>query len=258
MRTQPAICATTLAAAVLLCARTAPAQSRLADPPQGPERVLLEDANRERAARRLPELRWDSALAQAAREHAQLMAQHGRISHQFAGEPGLSDRFTRAGVRFSTASENVGEAPSAEELHRMWMDSPPHRANLLDPDVDAAGFAVAASNGQYFAVEDFARVVVMLSLEAQEREVGAMLAAHGLRLAPSNREARATCALDRGLADGAHPKYFVRWLTADLQQLPPQLETELRRGQYHSAAVGACPAGSDSGLGAYRITVLLY
>ena len=258
MRTQPAICATTLAAAVLLCARTAPAQSRLADPPQGPERVLLEDANRERAARRLPELRWDSALAQAAREHAQLMAQHGRISHQFAGEPGLSDRFTRAGVRFSTASENVGEAPSAEELHRMWMDSPPHRANLLDPDVDAAGFAVAASNGQYFAVEDFARVVVMLSLEAQEREVGAILAAHGLRLVPASREARATCALDRGLAEGAHPKYYVRWMTADLHQLPAPLESELRRGQYHSALVGACPAGSDAGAGAYRITVLLY
>jgi len=227
-------------------------------PTQGFERLLLDAANRERAARRLPALRWNDSLAQAARDHAQLMARYGQISHQFPGELGLSDRFALAGVRFTVASENVGQAGSAEELHVLWMRSPPHRANLLDPQVDSAGFAVEIRNGLLFAVQDFARVLESLSLAEQERQVGAQLAARGLHLLPSTGEVRATCALDRGVAEGLHPKYHIRWMTGDLSQLPPQLETELRSGRYRSAAVGACAAGADAGAGAYRVVVLLY
>jgi hypothetical protein len=247
-----------LAAALLSFAGGAHALAPTADAPQGPERLLLEEANRERAARHLSALRWNASLAQAAHEHAQLMAQHGQISHQFAGEPALSERLARAGVRFTVASENVGQAPGTQELHVMWMQSPPHRANLLDPQVDSAGFAVAVRNGQYFAVEDFARVFEMLSLGAQERQIGDLLAARGLRVLPSSSEARATCALDRGVAEGLHPKYHIRWMTADLQQMPPQLEAELRTGRYHSATVGACAPGKEAGAGAYRVVVLLY
>jgi hypothetical protein len=220
--------------------------------------VLLEEANRERAARHLPTLHWDASLAQAAREHAQLMAQNGQISHQFPSEPGLSDRLAQAGIHFTVASENVGQAHTAQELHAMWMHSPPHRANLLDPQVDSAGFAVAVRGGQFFAVEDFARVIVLLSLDTQEREVGTQLASRGLRLLATTSETRATCALDRGVADGLHPRYHIRWMTADLHQLPPQLDAELRTGRYHSAAVGACAPSSDAGIGAYRVVVLLY
>ena len=247
-----------LVAAALFFPRAGQAQAPPVGPPLGPERQLLEEANREREARHLPALHWDAALERAAREHAGLMAQHGQISHQFAGEPGLAERLKRAGVRFSTAAENVGQAQSAEELHRMWMHSPAHRANLLDPEVDSAGIAVAIRNGQFFAVQDFARMVVMLTLDAQERQVGGLLSARGLQLLPPGSGTRATCALDRGVAEGLHPKYHIRWMTADLEQLPPQLEAEIRSGQYRSAAVGACAAGSDAGAGAYRVVVLLY
>lgn len=247
-----------LGAALFLCSAGTGARPAAGDAPQGPERLLLEDANRERAARHLGLLHWDATLARAAREHAQLMAQHGRISHQFSGEPDLSGRLARAGLRFTVASENVGQAQSAQELHVLWMHSPAHRENLLDPQVDSAGFAVAARNGQLFAVEDFAHVLVMLSLEAQERQVGSLLAARGLSLRATTSEVRATCALERGLAGGAHPKYHIRWMTADLHQLPPQLTAELRTGKYHSAAVGACSPGADAGAGAYRVVVLLF
>ncbi len=56
------------------------------------EQYLLNAANQERAARGLQQLRNDPVLARAARFHALQMAQHAGISHQFPGEPELSER----------------------------------------------------------------------------------------------------------------------------------------------------------------------
>ena len=67
----------------------------------------------------------------------------------------MADRASQAGARFSSLAENVAEGPSAEAIHREWMNSPPHRANLLDPQLDSVGIAVAERNGILFAVEDF-------------------------------------------------------------------------------------------------------
>jgi hypothetical protein len=36
------------------------------------------------------------------------------------------------------------------------MNSPPHRANILDPELDSLGVAVVERNGELFAVQDFA------------------------------------------------------------------------------------------------------
>jgi len=226
--------------------------------PQGSDRVLFDAANRERAARHLPQLRWDAALARAARDHALLMARTRTISHQFPGEQGLSNRLSQAGARFTLAAENVGDAVSAQELHDAWMRSPPHRANLLHPEVDAVGIAVVERNGLFWGVQDFGRMVPNLSLEEQERQVGTLLAARGLRLLGTTGDVRRTCALDRGVGPGQRPKYLFRYLTAEIRELPDQLLTELRAGHYQSAAVGACAAASDDGFAGYRLAVLLY
>jgi uncharacterized protein YkwD len=37
------------------------------------------------------------------------------------------------------------------------MESPLHRANILDTDMDSAGVGVAERNGQLYAVEDFSK-----------------------------------------------------------------------------------------------------
>ena len=39
------------------------------------------------------------------------------------------------------------------------MNSPPHRANILDPEMDSLGVAVIERNGELFAVQDFALAV---------------------------------------------------------------------------------------------------
>ena len=118
---------------------------------------LFQAINRERAAYGLPPLKWDEALANAARQHAEVMAAQKSISHGFPGEPSLPSRATRAGARFSWLSENVAAGPNTENISEQWMQSPNHRANLLDADMDTIGAGVAERNGVVFAVADFSK-----------------------------------------------------------------------------------------------------
>jgi uncharacterized protein YkwD len=121
------------------------------------EQQLFQAINRERAANGLPPLKWDDSLASAARQHAEAMAAQRSISHGFAGEPSLPSRATRAGARFSWLSENVAAGPNAENISEQWMESPNHRANLLDADMDTIGAGAAERNGVVFAVADFSK-----------------------------------------------------------------------------------------------------
>jgi uncharacterized protein YkwD len=118
---------------------------------------LFQAINRERAAYGLPPLKWDEALANAARQHAEVMAAQRSLSHGFPGEPSLPSRATRAGARFSWLSENVAAGPNTENISEQWMESPNHRANLLDADMDTIGAGVAERNGVVFAVADFSK-----------------------------------------------------------------------------------------------------
>src|ERR1700689_2656741 len=153
----------TMSLAILICSpRPARGQE------SGPAQALFESANHERAARGLAPMKWSAPLAAAARQHALRMAAQNTLSHQLPGEVGMVDRATQAGVRFSSLAENIAEGPSAESIHREWMNSPPHRANLLDPQLDSLGIAVAERNGVMFAVEDFSLAVGKLSVEEQE------------------------------------------------------------------------------------------
>src|SRR5215475_15838853 len=57
--------------------------------PSGAEKELFEATNRERADEDLPPLKWDPALAEAARKHALRMAQEKLLEHQYGGEESL-------------------------------------------------------------------------------------------------------------------------------------------------------------------------
>jgi uncharacterized protein YkwD len=122
------------------------------------ERDLFASVNQARRAQGLAPLRWDESLAAAARRHAAAMAEHGSAQHGFEGEPSLSARVKQAGVRFSWLSENVTQGPSPEFIHAQFMKSPPHRANILDRDMDSIGVGVVEQGRQLFAVEDFSQV----------------------------------------------------------------------------------------------------
>ena len=58
-------------------------------------------------------------------------------------------------------------------------------------------------------------------------------------------------------------RFLMRWQSADIAKLPPELEEALSSGQFTQAAVGACePKGAGYAAGAaftaYRVAVLLF
>jgi hypothetical protein len=226
------------------------------------EQYLLSAANQERAARGLSILHRDPQLAHAAAGHAREMAAHGTISHQFAGEPELTDRGASAGVPFSEISENVGEAPSVVTIHTMWMHSEHHRTNLLDPAIDSAGISVVARNGELYAVEDFARTVRAVRLNQQESAIASLVARQSSISIGDRPElvsaARQTCAMSTGYAGTRKPWFVMRFTSDSLNQLPEQLKTKLATGRYREAAVGACSSSERSAFTSYNFAVLLY
>jgi uncharacterized protein YkwD len=230
--------------------------------PSGDEKILFDHVNESRVLAGLPALRWDARLAAAAREHCALLVQHDGLSHQFPGEPGLQERLNSAGAEFSVAAENVALAPTPDEIHYEWMHSPPHRANILDAQLNAIGVAAMPGNKGLYAVQDFSHAVEQLSLPEQEEKVRNLIAATGVRTAdnPAHTQwsdARKSCTMSSGFA--GKPASVVHFETSDVSKLPPQLEASLRSGKYHSAAVGACEAhNSASGFTQFRFAVLLY
>ena len=226
------------------------------------EQYLLSAANQERAARGLQQLHRDPELARAAAAHARQMAAHGAISHQFPGEPELTDRGASAGVSFSAISENVAEAPSAVQIHDMWMQSEHHRENLLDPSIDSAGISVIARNGELYAVEDFAKTVRSVSLGEQESAIGSLVAKLGpislVNSPDAVSAARQTCAMQTGFAGTRRPYFIMRFTSDSLNRIPDELKTRLTSGRYHQAAVGACASSESSPFTSYNLAVLLY
>jgi uncharacterized protein YkwD len=139
--------------AVLLVTNSAVAQSA-----RKAERQIFEATNRERQSRGLPALVWNDDLALAARQHAEAMAQSNTLSHQLPGEASLPTRARKAGVKFTSLSENVAVGTSTEDISGQWVKSAAHHANLLDTDMNATGVGVAERNGKLFAAEDFAKL----------------------------------------------------------------------------------------------------
>jgi hypothetical protein len=224
---------------------------------------LFDSANRERAAKGLSQLQWSESLATAAREHAQRMAQSNVLAHQLPGEPSPEERGRQAGARYSVFAENVAEGPTPEAIHSGWMHSPPHRANLLAPELNSVGIAVVVAPERriggrvLFVVQDFSLAVANLSLEEQEKQVAALLAKRGLQPSDATDEARKTCETDHGVT-GSRAALVVRFEASDLSHLPVNLDKEIQSGHYHASAVGACEPASAKEGARFRLAVLLF
>lgn len=224
------------------------------------ERYLFQAVNEERQKAGVPLLHWDEALYRAADQHAQVMAEHRSISHQYAGEPDLAERGHMAAAHFSTIAENVAMAPTAVRIHDAWMNSTHHRENILDPRLDAVAIRVLQSDGELYAVEDFSRTVESLSLGQQEQAVAALIAAQspGLELRQGSSEARQTCTTETGYGGSRRPALVMRFSATELNRLPETLVKRLAKGGVREAAVGACSDTATGSFSAYKVAVLLY
>jgi uncharacterized protein YkwD len=219
-------------------------------------------ANQARAAAGAPPLRWDSALAEAARKHTLRMVAEGPIAHQYPGELNVSERAGLAGAHFDLIEENVAVGPTPTEIHDGWMQSKQHRENMLNSEVDSVGIAVVASRGVLYATADYSRGVQALTQAQVESRFSELIQSAGVKVLTDHSLARAACIMDNGMPRSTgttQATYVIRWEGSDVNQLPRQLADHLASRQFREAAVGSCDAHGDNGtFTTYRVAVLLY
>ncbi len=163
-----------------------------------------------------------------------------------------------AGAGFSLVAETVARAPEVSTLHIAWMNSAPHRANILDPQVDSIGIAIGRRGDDYYATQDFAAVVAPLSREEQEQRIARLLQANGFAILLGGNDARRSCEQNRNSFGEIQPSAIARFETSDLNHLPSELARLVASGRFRRAAVGACEVPGASSFARFRLTVLLY
>ncbi len=95
--------------------------------------------NRERARRGLGVLTRDPRIDAVARAHSQEMAKLERVAHHSPTTGSHHDRLTAAGLSWPISVENLARARNGFSACQGLMDSPAHRAGLLDPNVTHVG-----------------------------------------------------------------------------------------------------------------------
>lgn len=141
------------------------------------ERLTHEAANAARREAGLAPLAWADDVAAVAQAHSEDMVRRGFVAHVTPDGVGPPQRLAAAGVDCSAGSaENIAfhspvlllrtQATAAGEVDTvvwgdralaggepvaMWLDSPPHRRNLLNPDHTrhAIGFAYDEATQEY-------------------------------------------------------------------------------------------------------------
>ena len=105
------------------------------------ERSFATKINRARSSRNRTKLRLDPELSKVARAHTHAMARKQDLFHSSSAN--LRNRITN----WTMLGENVGYGGDVQSLHRAFMDSPAHRANVLNGSFVHVGVGVVNKNG---------------------------------------------------------------------------------------------------------------
>ena len=148
-----------LAAAALVAPAATAAPQRVHAALSPLESGVLVDINTFRRAHNLEPLRLNAKLSAAAREHTQQMAQDGYFAHESAGGAAFWKRIQAFYASGPWGYWSVGEnllwsSPDVtpQGALQMWLKSPEHRANLMNPrwrEIGVAALHEAAAPGVY-------------------------------------------------------------------------------------------------------------
>lgn len=112
------------------------------------EQAMFRLVNKERVANSLNPVSFDNKLRGLARDYSKDMLQRGYFSHYNPEGESPFDRMDAYGIEYSYAGENLALAPSAELAMQGLMNSPGHRANILNPNFNKIGIG-AMDGGVY-------------------------------------------------------------------------------------------------------------
>jgi uncharacterized protein YkwD len=224
------------------------------------ERVLLDLANRARKRAGKPVLALDAGLCAAARAHARAMVAAHQLSHQFDGEPSLPQRLAAATrTQLDQEGENVALDFDAQDGHQHLMESPPHRANLLNAEYNLIGLGVIRSGDSLYIVQDFGHALPNYSaVDVKERIAAAVTQTR--RRAKQPAVARrdlptandAACSMAQVDKLGTSPihqiaqRYSVlTYTTLHPEALPASAGSVLSNRKLRAFSVGACYARTE-------------
>lgn len=123
------------------------------------EQQMLVLINQERTSRGIDALAFDPLLNDSSEDHSSWMLGSGVFSHTGSGSSSSHQRMKAAGFQFEGAwrsAENIAYqsergSPGYEDdianLHDALMNSPGHRANILNPELSEIGIGVVTGSG---------------------------------------------------------------------------------------------------------------
>lgn len=106
------------------------------------EQQMLQLVNSERRKRGLKALVADEPLRHVARAHSSDMMKRGYFSHVTPEGKDPFSRMKKAGINYNKAGENLAYAATLEKAHRGLMNSPSHRAAILNKSFGRVGIGI--------------------------------------------------------------------------------------------------------------------
>lgn len=138
-------------------ARSAEKAPRSSDPLA---EALLSAHNKVRAEEKLPPLKLNPRLNEAAQGHARDMAEHGKLTHDGTDGSAPPERIKRTGYVYKECGENVADGQDdVGSAMRSWIESPPHRKNILGEFTEMGGAMVKSADGTAYWCVDFGRPI---------------------------------------------------------------------------------------------------
>lgn len=120
------------------------------------EEKVVELTNIEREKAGLSPLKIDSTLMKVSQQKAQDMSTNHYFDHISPTYGTPYDMMSKAGIVYSAAGENIAWGhPSPEAVVKGWMNSPGHRANILNNSFTYIG--VGHTEGDHYWVQMFYR-----------------------------------------------------------------------------------------------------
>jgi uncharacterized protein YkwD len=117
---------------------------------------VLQLTNSERAKAGCKALTVSSKLTTAAQAHSADMAKNNYFAHDSQDGTSPFERIKQAGYNFRAAAENIAYGqPTAASVMDAWMNSPGHKANILNCTYTQIGVGYATRSGTPYWTQDF-------------------------------------------------------------------------------------------------------
>ncbi|MBK4158929.1 CAP domain-containing protein [Corynebacterium macginleyi] len=116
--------------------------------------AVLEEVNQARVGQGLNPVTENPGLNAIAQEWAEYLVEIGDLQHRPNHWESYPDGVPGGGENLLQGWDDF----SAAKLVDMWMNSPNHKKNLLDPEAKTVGTGIAVgADGELFAVQNFGR-----------------------------------------------------------------------------------------------------